>query len=211
MINNKKKINKIKTQEFFDEFSIKFLLQQNNFSVKDWLELRQRIQEISENSVKILNVKNSLLKKSLLQKKEFAQNVGSSCSQFSIWEQNLGPPFFRKTANAQEKWNSLCQGPNFIIGCKTTNHLKPIWNYLNSNSKLIFISCFYKDQLLNHLDLEIFLKTDFSIYSNLFQILDKKTELSNTLQYHLKMHPLFLIQTNPITVLENLKQFKTIK
>lgn len=187
MINNKKKINKIKTQKFLDEFSIKLLLQYNNFSVKDWFEFKQKIQEISENSVEILNVKNSLLKKSLL-----------TCKISNL-----------EDFNAENKLNSLCQGPNFIIGCKNDNYLKSIWNYLNSNSKLIFITCLYKDQILNHLDLELYFKTDFSIYSNLFQILDKKTELSNTLEYHLKMYPLFLIQSNSIQILDILKQSKT--
>jgi len=178
MINKKKKINKIKTQKFLDDFSIKLLLQHNNFTVKDWFDFRQKIQEISDNSVEILNVKNSLLKNNL-------------------------PTFKNK-----ELFTSLCQGPNFMIGCKNDNHLKSIWNYLNSNSKLLFISCFYKNQLLNHLDLEVFFQTDFSVYSKLFQILDKKTELSHTLQHHLKIGPFFLIQSESIQVLEFLKESK---
>lgn len=181
MINHKKKINKIKTQNFLENFSITFLLQHNNFTVKDWSDFRQKIQEISENSVEILNVKNSLLKKSLL------------------------------TFPDKEVIKNLCQGPNFLIGCKNHKKLKTIWAFLNSNSKLVFISCFYKDQLLTHLDLEILLKTDFSIYSNFTQILEKKIELFNTLDYHLKMHPLFMIQSNSITILECLKQSKLNK
>lgn len=181
MINHKKKINKIKTQNFLDDFSIKFLLQHNNFTVKDWSDFRQKIQEISDNSVEILNVKNSLLKKSLL-------------------------PFHDK-----ELFKNLCQGPNFLIGCKNHNRLKPLLTFINSNSKLVFISCFYKDQLLTHLDLEILLRTDFSIYSTFTQILEKQTDLFNTLEYHLKMHPLFLIQSNSITVLDFLKQSKLNK
>ena len=82
------------------------------------------------------------------------------------------------------------------------------FNVTYSNSKLVFISCFYKDQLLTHLDLEILLKTDFSIYSNFTQIIEKQTDLFNTLDYHLKMHPLFMIQSNSIRILEFLKQSK---
>lgn len=181
MINYKKKINKIKTQNFLDEFSIKFLLQHNNFTVKDWVDFRQKIQEVSENSVEILNVKNSLLKKSLL----------------TFYDKELS--------------KNLCQGPNFLIGCKNHNKLIPIWNFLNSNYKLIFISCFYKDQLLTHLDLEILLKTDLSIYSNFTKVLEKHIDLFNTLNYHLNMHPLFMVQSHSITVLELLKESKLKK
>lgn len=181
MLDTKKTINKIKTQKFLNEFSIKFLLQHKNFTVNDWFEFTQKIQEISENSAEILNVKNSLLKKSL---------VG---------------------LNDNEKITSLCQGPNFLIGCRNENHLKVIWNFINSNSKVIFISCFYKNQLLNHLDLETFLKTDFSVYLRFLNIIEKKRELTDTLQYHLKMHPLILLESNCISALENLKEFKSKK
>ena len=36
MINYKKKINKIKTENFLTEFPIIFLLQHQNFTIKDW-------------------------------------------------------------------------------------------------------------------------------------------------------------------------------
>ena len=178
MRNNKKKINKIKTQYFLDEFSIKILLQHNNFTVKDWFDFKQKIQEISKNSVEIINVKNSLLKKSLL------------------------------TFTNEENSQFICQGPNFILGCKNDIHLKAIWKEIQSHSKLLFISCFYYKKLLNHLDLELFLKTDFSIYLQFINILDKKTDLSNTLQHHLKINPLFIVQSESLTVLDSLKKFK---
>nr|QBB88984.1 hypothetical protein [Micractinium sp. LBA 32] len=178
MINNKKKINKIKTQKFLNEFSIKFLLQHNNFTVKDWFDLRQKIQEIGEDSVEIFTIKNSLLKKSL----------------FSL--------------NNPQEFHFLCQGPNFLIGCKNENHFKSVWSFINSHSKLNFISCFYGNQLINHLDLEVLLKTDFSIYSSLVDTLTKETELYNVLQHQLKMHPLVAVQSHSLTVLEYVKQSK---
>ena len=178
MINHKKKINKIKTQKFLKKFSIKFLLQHKNFTVKNCFDLKTKIQEIGEDSVEIFTIKNSLLKKSLF------------------------------TLNSQQEVHFLCQGPNFLIGCKNKNHLKPIWNFINSNSKLNFISCFYENQLVNHLDLEVLLKTDFSIYSNLVDILNKKTELYNLLQRELTLYPLMALQSHSITVLEHLKQSK---
>ncbi len=178
MINYKKKINKIKTQHILDEFSIKILLQHNNFTVKDWFDFKQKIQEISNDSVEILNVKNSLLKKSLV------------------------------TFTNEENSQFICQGPNFILGCKNDIHLKAIWKEIQSHSKLLFISCFYHKKLLNHLDLELFLKTDFSIYLQFLNILDKKTDLSNTLQYHLKIDPLFIVQSEYLTILDSLKKLK---
>lgn len=178
MINHKKKINKIKTQNFLDEFSIKILLQHNNFTVNDWFDFKQKIQEISKGSVEIFNVKNSLLKKSLL------------------------------NFTDQEHSQFLCQGPNFLVGCKNENYLKPVWKEIQSHSKLIFISCVYNKKLLTHLDVELFLKTDNSVYSQFLQILDKNNDLSNTLEYSLKMNPLFVVPSHYLDVLEFLKQSK---
>ena len=70
------------------------------------------------------------------------------------------------------------------------------------------MSCFYKNQLINHLDLEVFLKTDFSIYSHLIETLNKKTELYNVLHHDLKMYPLVALQSHSITVLDYLKHSK---
>lgn len=176
MIHHKKKINKLKTENFLNEFPIVFLLQHNNFTIKDWFDFRQKLQEIDGDCIQILNVKNSLLKKSLL------------------------------TVNSEKKALFLCQGPNLILGCKDEAQLKSIWSFLNSYSKLIFISCFYKKQILNHLDLEIYFKTTNSIYSEFFEILDRKTQLSFLLEQSLQLQPLFHIQRNSISVFECLKQ-----
>ena len=197
MINNKKKIHKLKTEMFLNEFPIILLLQQNNLTVNDWFDFRQKIQELCDNSqnksidfsmnIEILNVKNTLLKKILLT--SHSNKISNSC---------------------EETLKFLCQGPNFLIGCKSHDDLNSIWSLINSNSKLIFISCLYKNQLLNHLDLEILLKTNLSIYQNLFQNLDKKTEFYNTLQNPLQLQPLMWIQSNLITIFHHLKQSKII-
>lgn len=181
MRNHKKKRNKLKTENFLNKFSIKILLQHNNLSVKDWLIFKQKIQEITENSVEIFNVKNSLLKKSLL------------------------------TFTDKEVTQSLCQGPNVILGLNNDNHLKSIWNQVQSHSKLVFISCFYNQKLLNHLDLEIFLKLDCSIYLQFLHTLDKKTELSHILQNKLQFSPLFIAQEKYLSVLQFLKESKQEK
>lgn len=193
MMNNKKKLNKIKTENFLNEFPIIFLLQQNNFTVKDWLNFKEKMQEIKNNfdasqQLEILKIKNSLLKKILL-------------TSHQIDNSNL----------SENTFNFLCQGPNFIIGCKNDNHLNFLWNFINSNSKLIFISCIYKNQILNHLDLEILLKTDNSIYSGLIQNLDKKTDLYSLLQQSLTLYPLIQVQYNLLNILSQLKCFKNDK
>lgn len=195
-MNNKKKIKKLKTKQFLAEFPIIFVLQQNNFTVNDWLNFRSKIQEIEQtfeisqqlsNSVEmcpniaLLNVKNSLLKNIL---------------EFSHIHSKLN----------QEFLSSTLQGPNFIIGCKNENHLNFIWNSINSNSKLLFISCLYKNQLLNHLDLEILLKTNSSIYQTFLTGLDKKTEFCNIFQESLTFYPLLQVQSNLITVLSLIKE-----
>lgn len=202
----KKKINQIKTKSFLNEFPIIFLLQHNNFSVDDWSLFKQKIQEISNaafhlnksempQQLKIFNIKNSLLKKNLL-----TEIHSLNTSQLP---QELVDVNFSNLSG--DKLQYLCQGPNFVIGCKNHNHLSLLWNVLNSNSKCIFIACLYKKQLLNHLDIEILLKTDFSIYSNLIENLDKKTEFYDTLQYHLKKGPLISIQHNLLNILSLIK------
>lgn len=207
MINNKKKITKIKMENFLNEFPILILLQHNNFTVNDWLTFRKKIQEITTNKnsdslpnfrkngkesntkksqtvpqLEILNVKNSLLKKIL-----------------------LNPDFFKISNSSPNTLNFICQGPNFLIGCKDDSHLNFIWNSINSNSKLIFITCIYRNQLLNHLDLQTLLKTNSSIYSDFIHNLDKKTNLYNTLQQSFKLSPLFLVQYNFLNTLSLVK------
>jgi ribosomal protein L10 len=176
MIHHKKKINKIKTEIFLKEFPIIFLLQHNNFTIKNWFDFRQKLQEINNDCVEFLNVKNSLLKKSLL------------------------------TLNCEDNLVSLCQGPNLILGCKDETQLKSIWNFLNSYSKLVFITCLYKKKILNHLDVETYFKTTSSVYSQFLVILDKKTQLCSILEQSIKLYPLFAVKLNHIKVLECLKQ-----
>ena len=182
MINTKKKINRIKTENFLKEFPIIFLLQHNNFTVNDWFDFRQKIQEINTKSsnIEILNIKNSLFKKILESSREI-KNI------------------------ELKDLNFIFQGPNFIVGCKNENHLNFILNCIKSNTKLVFISCLYKNQLLNHLDFEIVLQTNPSVYQNLFFNLDKKTEFYNTLQNSLNLYPLFYVQSNLINILSLIK------
>jgi|JI81BgreenRNA_FD_contig_31_6249162_length_866_multi_5_in_0_out_0_1 hypothetical protein len=195
---NKKTINKIKTENFLKKFPIFFVVQHNSFTVNDWLEWRQKIQssclmsdralvlgnenqlnqQVSE--IEILNIKNSLLKK--------------------IVEASNASPKSKSVS-----FDSVFQGPLFLIGCKNDDHLNWLWDSLKLNPKLIFICCIYKNQLLNHLDLEILLKTNFSVYHNLLASLDKKTEFFNTLYSSLPNQPLNLLQYNILTHLSMLK------
>lgn len=165
MKNLKKKINKIKTDNFLQKFPILFLLQHTNFSVNDWFDLKIKMGEFSEKTspITILNGKNNVLKQSL------SPDVSNSLK-------------------------ILLQGPNFFIGCQDERHSKLIWNYIQSHPKLIFISCIYKDQILNHLDFEKFLKLDSSVYLDLLFQLDKKTEFYQVLQHNLTLYPLNLTQ-----------------
>lgn len=205
MINTKKKINKIKTENFLKEFPIIFLLQHNNFTVNDWLDFRKKMQEINEKSFKnsckeflnksidssFLNLSNDL---------KFDKFRKSNIEILTIKNTLLKKILETKTENLNSI-DFICQGPNFIVGCKNEKNLHLIWNSINSNSKLLFISCFYKNQLLTHLDFEILLKTDNSVYQNLFINLDKKHGLYSTLQNTLTLCPLVETQSNLINVL----------
>lgn len=182
---NKKTINRIKTENFIKEFPIFFAVQHNSFTVNDWFEWRQKIQNSPElngkiSDIEILNIKNSLFKKI----------VESSKTSES---------------NKTKYLNSVFQGPLLLIGCKNHDHLNFLWNSFESNPKLIFICCSYKNQLLNHLDFEILLKTNFSVYQNLLTSLEKKTEFFNTLYSSLPTQPLNFIQYNILTHLNMIK------
>lgn len=199
MINTKKKIDKIKTQSFLKEFPIIFLLQHNNFTINDWSDFRQKIQKIQEieenslntkdksleldqksNTIKVLTIKNSLLKK-ILQ------------TSYPLNNTNV------------MNWSFILQGPNFIVGCKNENNLEGVWNSIKLNPKLLFISCLYKNQLLNHLDFESLLKTNSSIYQQLMFDLDKTTQLYNFLQFNLSLQPINFIQQDFVTTLSLIK------
>lgn len=187
---NKKKINIIKTENFLEKFPIIILLQHNNLTVNDWLNLKKKIIELvgsdaKTSTIEILSIKNSLLKKIL-----------------------LGSHSLKIPNSSQGTVSFFCQGPNFIIGCKNENHLKSIWNFINSNSKFLFISCLYKNQLLNHLDLKILLETNQSIYNSFINNLDKKTDLYNVLRHNLTLHPLIRVQENLINIFYFIKESK---
>lgn len=212
MINKKKIINKIRIENLLKEYPIIFLLQHNNFTVNDWFVLKQKIQEIQNprndhfrdkspksfveltkktKTIEILYIKNNLVKKAMTQ---------NNCNDLP----------FKTPQMKLEFLNFLFQGPNFIIGCKDENHLKSIWNCINLNSKLIFISCFHKNEMLNHLDLELLLKTNSSVYQTLLHNLDKKTEISNVLKNSFETltnysSPLQIIQSNLITILSQIR------
>ena len=195
MIKNKKKINKIKTETFLEKFPILFLLQQNNFTVNDWFDFKQKIQEIQDQSdskiknlengkkIEILNIKNSVFKKIL----ETSTNVENSKSN---------------------SLSSILQGPNFIIGCENDAQLNSIWKCVRSNKKLVFISCLYQNQLINHLDLEILLKANSSVYQTLLHQFDKKTELYSVLNQNLTLRPLISVQLDFLNVLNVIKEKK---
>lgn len=93
----------------------------------------------------------------------------------------------------------------FFLRCQDERHSKLIWNSIQSNPKLLFISCIYKDQILNHLDFEKFFKLDSSVYQDLLFQLDKKTEFSLLLQENSNLQSLILTQHH---LLPCLKMFK---
>lgn len=182
---NKKTINKIKTENFIKEFPILFIVQHNSFTINDWFEWKQKIQNSLESKGKIseiefLNIKNSLFKK-IVESSKASENTKSTYL------------------------SSVFQGPLVLLGCKNEDHLEFLWNSFKLNPKLIFICCLYKNQLLNHLDFETLLKTNPSIYQNLLTGLDKKTEIYNIIYSSLPYQPLDFIQYKMLTQLSLIK------
>lgn len=203
-MNNKTKINKIKLKTLLKKCPILVVIQHNNLTVKDWFELKQQINQLSpqlsskfllnerledyQPDLKILSIKNSLLKNVLLEKLS---------TQGNSFDDNLV--------------KTLYQGPNLLIGCQSVEQLKSLFKLLSTSTKYLFISCFYNNQLLTHLDLKVLLKTNLSIYQSFISCLDKKTELYNTLQTYLEFQPLQNVQTNLLAIFSTLKNFKRIE
>lgn len=194
MINFKKKNKKLKTETFVNQFPILVLLQHNNLTVNEWFDFKSQIQQentlsssfCSQKEIQLLTTKNSLLKQVLVN--------------------HSGILFDLKNKQLSSDIETLCQGPNVLVGCQDSTQLRSLWQYLNGNTKCIFMSCFYEGKILNHLDVEILLKTNSSIYHTLFSHLDKKTELNFVLQNKLELHPLLDLQTNLLAVISLLKQ-----
>ena len=203
MINFKKKNKKLKTETFVNQFPILVLLQHNNLTVNEWFDFKSQIQQkktlsssfCSQKEIQFLTIKNSLLKQVL---------VNHSSVLFDLKKKQL-------SSDNKEFVETLCQGPNVLVGCQDLNQLESLWHYLSGDTKCIFMSCFYKGKILNHLDVEILLKTNSSIYYTLFSHLDKKTELYSVLQNKLELHPLLNLQTSLLAVISLLKHSKTQK
>ena len=190
MINLKKKNHKRKTEAFVDHFPIILLLQHNNLTVQEWFDFQSQLGQ-KKTALQFLTMKNSLLKGVLL------NHSGSL-----YMDQKLHDKDKKKTIER------LCQGPNVLIGCENSGELESIWRCLKTTTKCIFMSCFFEGKILNHLDVEILLKTHSTIYSTLLSHLDKKTELSSVLQTRLGLHPLLHPQRNLLGLLSLLKQSK---
>ena len=149
MINFKKKNKKLKTETFVNQFPILVLLQHNNLTINEWFDFKSQIQQ---KKIQFLTIKNSLLKQVLLK---------NSPVLFDLKKKQL-------SSDNKEFVETLCQGPNVLVGCQDLNQLESLWHYLSGDTKCIFMSCFYKGKILNHLDVEILLKTNSSIYYTLF-------------------------------------------
>jgi len=150
---------------------------------------------MKENNVEfqLLHVKNSLLKQYLMKNQKLSH------------------------LNSVE---TLCQGPNFLLGCKEVDNVKKLWDFLHTPSFLIkktempsflFMGCFYKNQILNHLDFGILLKTDLTIYQNLLLQLEKKSEIYTLLHNSLFLTPLLAAQSSLLMTFSALKAQKTSK
>jgi hypothetical protein len=105
-----------------------------------------------------------------------------------------------KKSQLGDVYSLLCQGPNVIVGCADRDGFQALWHSLNGTTGCLFTSCFYQGKILNHLDVEILLRTDKSIYSTLLQRLDKKTEIYSVLRDACRLHPLLQLQHNLLTV-----------
>ena len=190
MINLKKKNHKRKTEAFIDQFPIILLLQHNNLTVQEWFDFQSQLEQ-KKTTLQFLTIKNSLLKGVLL------NHSGSFYMDEKFHDKD--------TKKIIER---LCQGPNVLIGCENSGELESIWRCLKTTTKCIFMSCFFEGKILNHLDVQILLKTHSTIYSTLLSHLDKKTELYGVLQTSLGFHPLLHLQRNLLGLLSLLKQSK---
>jgi hypothetical protein len=213
MINPKKKISKIKTQQFLKDYPYLFLLQQKNLTVKDWLQFKNTLEEESlklisrdpkedpERNQKfnhwgVLNLKNSLLKKIL--------TTPHSSVELDLHLETSESLDFLADSD-RNTLQFLCQGPNLLLGFHNEQFLRLLWKLIQSNSKFLFISCLYKRKLLNHLDIEALLNVKISVHSDFFLALDKQTEFLTLLDQSLLISPLITIPQDLIQTLSQLK------
>ena len=187
MINKKNKIHLLKTTNFFREYPIILLLQHNNLKVSEWSNLRLHLKQM--NNVNLLIGKNSVIEKALL-------------------------PLFK---NQNLKY--LFQGPSSFIGCQEISQLKDICNFSKSIPNIIFIGGImtssksenFRNQFLNHLDLEKLVQLDNSIYVNLLNVLNSKNNIYDLLQKSLDLNYFLNIQTSFVSCLNTYPEFKNLE
>ncbi len=206
-----KKINdRIKTDKFLNNFPFVFLVQHQNLTVKEWLQLQntihqhllnkgesskqvssQRVSQTPKNlptelhhsffeKLEILNVKNSVLRKSF---QETLSGKNPDHPENSL--RATSKDHFNLVNNQSRKMetiDSLCQGPNFLLGCRDEIYLPLLWTTIQSHPKLVFICCFYKNKLLTHLDVEALLKTQNSVYLDFLSQLNHTRKLIDMLK-----------------------------
>ena len=196
-------------ETFVNQFPIVVLVQHNNLTVKEWFHFKEQIlKKTNHSTFQFLNTKNSLLTQVLVENYlrsslNFKKDEKQACFASFSESNRVSSSCFENSS-----LKKMCQGPNFLIGCHDSDQLQSLWNLVSSTNKCLFISCFYKKKLLNHLDLEILFKTNSSIYQTFLSNLDKKTQLHDTLQIPLQLHPLITLQTNLLLVFSALKQWK---
>lgn len=181
MTSFKKKTKIHQIDALLKKFPLILLIQHHNLTVTDWFSLKEQLQQthpVAESQ--FLNVKTHLLKQST---------------------------FTHEFLN-HRSLETLCQGPNFLLGCETLEQVKTFWKMLKSTPKCLFISCFYKKQQWTHLDFQAFLTLTPSIYCTLVAQLDQKTALYQTLDQCLTLHPLNTLQRNLVAVLSQFTELK---
>lgn len=120
MKNKKKKIAKIKTDNFLEKFPILFLLQHTNFTVNDWFDLKNKMREIDKAPIEILKSKNTVLMQSLSPEITNSLKIILQGPNFIIGCQNEN--------QCKQVWNYIQSHQKLIfISCiyknKTLNHL----------------------------------------------------------------------------------------
>jgi len=125
MTNLKKKNDLAKIEQFINANPILLILQSPNSTANEWFSFKQHMKE-NNVEFQLLHVKNSLLKQYLMKNQKLSH------------------------LNSVE---TLCQGPNFLLGCKEVDNVKKLWDFLHTPSFLIkktempsflFMGCFIK-------------------------------------------------------------------
>lgn len=192
----KKEVITGKSDKIFTENPIILLYHFNNVSTKNWQFVKKEIKKDKE--IQALIIKNKIVTKKLIKKKELDLVVTKNNLSHNIVELGVGnykKEKLSKNNNLLFTLDSLIQGPTFVIGCKTEKTILVVNNLFKASSNFLFIGGFYNGEKITYTGLDKIVSLNKSIKSDLLQFLSIKRVAFSFLKLELSYNLLQLIET----------------